>query len=115
LVNPDTTHVNTKVALQVSSPGIAVTVYPVIGLSPSEVGGSHVTVSDDAPGDAITSDGAPGDGPGTTGVVAEAAPVPNAFAAVTENVYRVPFVSRLTVHDVESVEQEAEPGMDDTV
>jgi hypothetical protein len=65
---------------------------------------------------ALTAVGAPGTVEGTTAAEAdEAAPVPDAFVAVTVNVYEVPFVRPVTVHDVVAVVHVNEPGEDVTV
>jgi hypothetical protein len=53
---------------------------------------------------------------GTTAAEAdEAEPVPLTFVAVTVNVYEVPFVNPVTVHEVVAVEHVNEPGEDVTV
>jgi hypothetical protein len=50
---------------------------------------------------ALTDVGAPGTVDGVAAAdAAEAGPVPDAFVAVTVNVYAVPFVSPLTVQEV---------------
>jgi len=60
--------------------------------------------------------GAPGTVDGTTAAEAvEAAPVPETFVAVTVNVYDVPFVRPVTVHEVVAVEHVNEPGVEVTV
>jgi len=65
---------------------------------------------------ALTAVGAPGTVEGTTAADAlEAAPVPEAFVAVTLNVYDVPFVNPATVHEVVAVVHVNEPGEDVTV
>ena len=65
---------------------------------------------------ALTAVGAPGTVAGTTAADAdEAAPVPDAFVAVTVNVYEVPFVRPVTVHEVDTVEHVNEPGVEVTV
>jgi hypothetical protein len=65
---------------------------------------------------ALTAVGAPGTVDGVTAAEAdEAAPVPDAFVAVTVNVYEVPFVRPVTVHDVDAVVHVNEPGEDVTV
>ena len=65
---------------------------------------------------ALTAVGAPGTVEGTTAAEAdEAEPVPLTFVAVTVNVYEVPFVNPVTVHEVVAVEHVNEPGEDVTV
>ncbi|CAB4950428.1 unannotated protein [freshwater metagenome] len=62
--------------------------------------------------------GAPGAVAGTAALDAtDAAPVPRAFVAVTVNVYEVPFVSPVTVHEVDGAValHVNEPGLDVTV
>jgi len=64
---------------------------------PFEAGATNVTVALAFPAVATTPVGAPGTFSGVTCADAvDAAPVPFAFAAVTENVYARPFVSPLT-------------------
>jgi hypothetical protein len=81
-----------------------VTVYPVIGLPPFDIGAVQDTDADALPAVAVTAVGAPGAVAGATGVTladaADDAPAPTAFVAVTVNVYAVPFVNPDTVVDV---------------
>jgi hypothetical protein len=60
-----------------------------------------VTVADPSPATAVGTGGVPG---ASIGLTVPDAPdpldVPAAFVAVAENVYGVPFVSPVTVHDV---------------
>ena len=76
--------------------GVAVTVYPVTALPPSEEGGENVTVAWALPGAADTLRGAVGIVRGVTETVAEA-PGPAALTAHTASVYAVPFVRLVTV------------------
>ena len=85
------------VVVAVTPPGSDVTVYPVIGLPPSEVGAVHATTARTSSGVADTPLGAPG----TVGVVtefdaSEVALVPMEFVAVTVKVYAVPLVRPVT-------------------
>jgi len=64
----------------------------------------------DAP-TATTAVGASGTVEGTIEAdAADGEPMPDAFVAVTVNVYEVPFVRPATVHEVEAVVHEKEPG-----
>ena len=68
-------------------PGPAVTVYPVIGLPPSDVGAVHVTMDWPLPGVALTAVGLPGMVAGVTGPDGfEAGPSPRIVIALTVNV-----------------------------
>ena len=68
-------------------PGEAVAVYDVIALPPVDAGATHVTLSDDPEGAALTPVGAPGTVAGVTGELAEDGdPVPTALVAVTVKV-----------------------------
>ena len=99
LVRPLTVHeVAGLVTVQVRLPGNAVTVYDA-GAPP--VPAATVTVADPSPATAVGTGGVPG---ASIGLTVPDAPdpldVPAAFVAVAENVYGVPFVSPVTVHDV---------------
>ena len=73
--------------LAVAPPGLAVTVYPVIGDPPSEDGGAQVTVAWALPAVAETLVGAPGTVIGVTAADnSDAGLVPRAFIAVTVKV-----------------------------
>jgi len=103
-VSPITVAVNRLPAtFAVISPGLDVTVYPVIGEFPLFVGADHVTIADVFPPVAVPMIGAPGmvGGDGVTCAdAADADDVPIAFVAVTVNVYTVPLVNPVTVADV---------------
>jgi acyl-coenzyme A thioesterase PaaI-like protein len=103
--------------VQVNEPGEDVTVYPVIAAPPVETGAVQDTTAwAFAAPVALTAVGAPGTVDGVAAAEAiEAAPVPETFVAVTVNVYDVPFVRPVTVHDVVAVVQVNEPGEDVTV
>lgn len=62
--SPGTVHVNGfgngDTTVHVAPPGPAVTVYPVTGEPPSEVGGCHDTATEESPGTADTDNGTPG-------------------------------------------------------
>ena len=81
-------------------PAYGVTVYPVIGLPPSE-GALQDTTAEASPAVAETPPGAAGAVAGALGVTdadaADAGPVPTAFVAVTVNVYAVPLLRPVTV------------------
>ena len=84
---------------QVLPPGLATTVYCVIGRPPSDSGGDHVAVAEATPAVAATFCGAVGL-PGTAAFDGcDGSDVPVALVAVTVNVYDTPFVNPLTVHD----------------
>jgi hypothetical protein len=69
----------------------------------------------DAPA-ATTAVGASGTVEGTIEAdAADGEPMPDAFVAVTVNVYEIPFARPATVHDVESVVHENPPGDEVTV
>ena len=89
MVNPVTV-MGLDVPVFVMPPGLEITVYMMIGLPPSETGAPKLTVACPCPGDAVTAVGAPGNVPDPAGVtlfeLAEAGPVPTAFAAVTVKV-----------------------------
>ena len=74
-----------------------VAVYPVIADPPSLAGAVNATLAVPLPGDTVPIVGAPGTVRGVTDTVPDAAPVPAAFVAVTEQVYAVPFVRPDTV------------------
>ena len=91
----------TVVGVCAVAPMNGVTVYDVIAL-PLFAGADQLTVADAFPAVAVTAVGAPGAvGAGPEGVTAfdaaDAAPAPKTLAAVTANVYAVPFFSPVTV------------------
>jgi hypothetical protein len=91
-------------------PGVAVTVYPVIGEPPSLAGGVHDTPTWVFPGTTATAVGAPGTVRGVTAALAtDTADVPAALVAVTVNVYAVPFVRPVTVADRAPVDVAVRP------
>jgi hypothetical protein len=95
--------------------GEEITRYEVITAPPLD-GAVHETVADESPNTPATPVGAPGTVEGTTAELAvEAAPVPEAFVAVTVNVYEVPLESPVTLQLVELVEHVNEPGVEITV
>ena len=98
-----------------NEPGDDVTVYPVID-APPVTGADHETTTCPLPAEADTPVGAPGtvDGVALEEAV-DAAPVPDAFVAVTVNVYAVPFVNPVTVQLTDEVVHWNEPGDDVTV
>ena len=104
-------------ATHVAPPGDAVTVYELIAAPPFETGAVHDTTDDAFTADvAATPVGAPVTVDGTTADVAvEAEPVPDTFVPVTVNVYDVPFVRPVTVHEVVAVLHVNEPGAEITV
>ena len=100
LVSPVTVH-GEDAQVAVMPPGDEVTVYPVIGAPPFEAGAVKVTLAEPFPAVAVPMVGAPGKVEGVAGGDgAEAGPVPSALVAVTVNVYAVPLVSPVTVHEV---------------
>ena len=102
--------------VQVSDPGEDVTVYPVIALPPLLEGAVQETATWVDPNTPDTPVGAPGTVAGTTADDAEdAAPAPALFVAATVNVYDVPFVRPVTVHEVVAVVQVKKPGEEVTV
>jgi hypothetical protein len=111
-VRPVTAHDRTVVDVHVLSPGVEVTVYPLIG-EPLASGACQVTDADMSPRVAVTPVGASG-GPGlgvTGSDAAEAGPCPTAFEALTVKVYGVPFVRPATLHvSAPVVEHVAPPG-----
>ncbi len=99
-----------------NEPGVDVTVYELIAAPPLDGAVHDTTDWVLAAPVALTAVGAPGTVEGTTAADAlEAAPVPDTFVAVTLNVYEVPFVRPVTVHDVVAVEHVNEPGVEVTV
>jgi hypothetical protein len=83
----------------------------VIGEPPLDAGAVHDTTARVLPGMADTPVGGPGTGRGVTAALgAEGGPSPATFVAKTVNVYEVPFVSPVTVHEVVAVVQLAPPG-----
>jgi hypothetical protein len=106
-----------ELVVQVNEPGVEVTVYELIA-APPVLAGAVQDRTDDAFAApvALTAVGAPGTVEGTTAADAdEAEPVPDTFVAVTVNVYDVPFVRPVTVHEVVAVEHVNEPGVEVTV
>ena len=78
--------------------------YPVIAAPPLLAGAAQDTTADALPAAATAPVGAPGTVLGVTPALAnDAGEVPAALAAVTVNVYAVPFVSPATVADVAPV------------
>jgi len=102
LVRPVTVHeVAGLVTVQVRPPGVEVTVYEA-GAPP--VPAATVTVAEPSPATAVGAGGVPGAAIGLTEPdAAEAPDVPAAFVAVAENVYGVPVVRPVTVHEVEGL------------
>jgi hypothetical protein len=95
----------------VAETGCAETEYEVIGAPPVDDGASQVTRADASREDAATEVAAPGAAAGTTTPEGtEAAPEPTSFTAATVNVYVVPFVRPVTVHDVVAVIHVNPPG-----
>jgi hypothetical protein len=88
----------------------------VIAEPPLLAGAVQETEEVVSPAVAATPVGTPG---GPTGVTefdaADAGPTPTLFVAVTVNVYAVPFVRPVTVHDVDAVAQAKPPGEEVTV
>ena len=99
-----------------NEPGVDVTVYVLIAAPPLDGAVHDTTDWVLAAPVALTAVGAPGTVDGTTAAEAvEAAPKPDTFAAVTLNVYEVPFVRPVTVQLVDTVVQVNEPGVEVTV
>ena len=97
-VKPPTVTLVPMIVVALAPPGDAVTVYPVIAEPPLLTGAVQLTTTWALPGVADTPVGAPGTVLGVTGALAdEASEVPATLAAVTVNVYAVPFVSPETV------------------
>jgi hypothetical protein len=105
------------VVAQPKPPGFDVTVYPMIGEPPFELGAVHETTAEASPTEEITTlIGASGTVNGVTAADAvDAEPAPDAFVALTVKVYEVPFVRPVTVQLVVTVVQVNEPGDDVTV
>jgi hypothetical protein len=97
--------------------GAPVAVYPVIDAPPVPDGAVHETTDwPFAPAVAEMPVGASGTVEGTAAADAlEAVPVPDAFVAVTLNVYEVPFARPLTVQVLAEVVQVNDPGVEVTV
>jgi len=116
LVRPSTVH-DTVVVVQDLPPGFDVTVYPLIAAPPVVVGAFHDTT--DTPSAlevAATLVGAPGAVAGIADADAvEAALKPDAFVAVTVNVYANPLVRPSTAQDVVELVQILPPGLEVTV
>lgn len=91
--------------LQVNPPGLEVAVYEVMIAPPLLAGAVHDTVASAAPAEAVTEVGAPGTA--AAGVTEEDAEelteLPMAFVATTVNVYAVPLVRPVIVHEVDPV------------
>jgi hypothetical protein len=86
-VSPEIVQLVDELVLHVSSPGVAVAVYEVIGKLPSLAGGDQVTVAWVPFAEALTFSGADGTVPATIGAEGvEAGPIPTAFDATTVNV-----------------------------
>jgi len=103
--------------VHVNEPGAEITVYELIAAPPFETGAFHDT-TDDAFAALVAPNevGAPGTVDGTTADDAvEAEPVPDTFVAITVNVYDVPLVRPVTVHEVIAVVHVNEPGAEITV
>ena len=87
MVRPETVAVNAPVVVAVAPPGVAVTVYPVIGEPPLLAGAVHDTWAWLLPAMAVTAVGAAGTAVGVTAVLAdEAGEVPAALVAVAVKV-----------------------------
>jgi len=89
----------------------------VTAAPPFDTGAVHDTTDRAFSADVATTPvGAPGTVDGTTADDAvEAEPVPDTFVPVTVNVYDVPFVRPVTVHEVVAVLHVNEPGAEITV
>jgi len=99
-VRPSTVQLRAPFVVHVFEPGDDVTVYPVTAAPPLATGAVQETTELPFTLDvADTAVGAPGAVAGTAAADGvEAAEVPDAFVAVTLNVYEVPFVRPATVH-----------------
>jgi hypothetical protein len=98
-VSPDTT-IGLCDPVAVAPPGDAVTVYKEIG-EPFAPAPENAIVACASPGVAVTVVGADGSPAGITADDAvDASEFPTEFTATTENVYEVPFVSPVTLHEV---------------
>ncbi len=85
------------IAVQVSPPGLEVTVYEV-GAPPLE-GGSQLMIALPSPAVPVGGPGTPGSASGETELLdGEALDVPPLFVAVTENVWPVPLFRPVTSH-----------------
>ena len=71
------------VVVQVAPPGLAVAVYPVIGLPPVDDGALHARATWPLPEVGVRPVGAPGTVAGVADTGDDAGPVPTAFVAVT--------------------------------
>jgi hypothetical protein len=98
LVRPVTVHeVAGLVTVQVKLPGVDVTVYEA-GAPPTPA--ATVTVDEPSPATAVGAGGVPGTATGLTELdAADPLDVPAALVAVAENVYGVPVVRPVTVHE----------------
>ena len=96
--------------------GVEVAVYDVIGLPPLKAGATKATLTCELPIVPTTPVGAPGTVAGITALDgADAGPVPDAFVAVTVNVYEVPFVRPVTIIGLVAFDAVFPPGLDITV
>jgi hypothetical protein len=106
------------VDVQVLPSGVDVTVYSVIGLPPVLAGAVHETTERRLPKElAVTEVGAPGTVAGTAEAEdVDGSEVPEAFVAVTLNVYEVPLVRPVTTQVVSPVVRHVLPsGVETTV
>ena len=103
-----------KAVVQVSPPGLEVTVYEV---APTDA--TQATFAKPSAATAVTPVGAKGIDAAAIGVAvlleAEGAEVPEVFVAVTANEYAVPFASGETEQGEITVMQTTPPGLDVTV
>ena len=102
--------------MQVNEPGVEITLKPEIGAPPSNVGAVQDTTDWVFAFEVATTEvGASGTVAGATlADGADAAPDPAELVAATTNVYEVPLVRPLTVHEVVGVVHVNEPGEDVT-
>jgi hypothetical protein len=97
-------------------PGVAVTLYDVIGDPPEDAGASHEMTADASPRVPPTAVGAPGTSAGVTAFDgADSGPLPTEFVACTVKVYDVPFVSPDTTQGDAAQVALAPPGLAETV
>ena len=108
-VRPSTVQLRAPLVVQVFEPGEDVTVYPVTDAPPFSTGAVQDTTDETFAVDvAETAVGAPGTVAGTAAAEAvEAAEVPEAFVAVTLNVYEVPLVRPVTEHGFDKPHEKA--------
>jgi len=108
--NPVTTHDATPDVEHVCPPGEAVTTYPEMAAPPVIAGGVQLTLAAPFPRVTETLDGGSGTVAGVTAFDDDDSTLlPTAFVAWTVNVYSVPFVKLVTVHDVVPVAEQVEP------